>query len=214
MRIFLKYVGRVTSCVFAKNTVTFGATGFPSFIRCLSVWHSDGHRYLVYHEYMKAIVVAMDKNSGIGADNDLLWQRDLPADLQHFKNITTGGAVIMGRKTYESIGRPLPGRENIVISRSDVVADGIITAKSLAQAYQMATRDKIYVIGGGQIYEQALYDMDILYVTHVDADFPQATVFFPQIACEDWAETERDHHEVDERNKYSYDFVVYKKILQ
>ncbi len=159
---------------------------------------------------MKAIVVAMDKKNGIGADNDLLWQRDLPADLKHFKEITTGGTVIMGRKTYESIGRPLPGRENIVVSRSDITQDGIIAAKSLPEAYKKATRENVYVIGGGQLYEQALNDMDMLFVTHVDADFPQATVFFPQISCEDWQETARDHHDADENNKYSFDFVTFK----
>jgi dihydrofolate reductase len=161
---------------------------------------------------MKAIVVAMDRNNGIGANNDLLWQRDLPADLAHFKRLTTGKSVIMGRKTYESIGRPLPDRQNIVVSRSGPVGDeGILTAYSLEAAYALAQYD-VMVIGGGQIYDLAINDMDVLYVTYVDAEFPQATVFFPQINCDDWQEVERDHHEADEKNKYSFDFVKYTKL--
>lgn len=160
---------------------------------------------------MKAIVVAMDRNSGIGANNDLLWQRDMPADLKHFKEITTGGTVIMGRKTYESIGRPLPNRENIVVSRGAFTADGVVHASSLEEAYQKATRDNVFIIGGGQIYEQALNDMDVLYVTQVDTVFPEATVFFPRVDCLTWREVSRDHHEPDENNAYAYDFVMYKQ---
>ena len=160
---------------------------------------------------MKAIVVAIDKNNGIGAENDLLWQRDLPADLAHFKKLTTGGSIIMGRKTFESIGRPLPERENIVISSKPTDVKGVLTANSLASAYELA-RYPVFVIGGGQIYAQAINDVDRLYVTYVDADFSQATVFFPQISCDDWQEVSRDHHEADEKNKYAFDFVVYDRV--
>lgn len=160
---------------------------------------------------MKAAVVAIDKNNGIGADNDLLWQRDLPADLAHFKKLTTGGSIIMGRKTFESIGRPLPSRENIVVSRTPTGVPGVLTANSLEAAYALA-RNPIFVLGGGQIYAESLDDMDKLYVTEVDADFPQATVFFPQINCQDWQEVSRDHHEADDKNKYAFDFVEYERI--
>lgn len=160
---------------------------------------------------MKSIVVAMDRNNGIGADNDLLWQRDLPADLAHFKKLTTGGSIIMGRKTYESIGRPLPNRENIVVSRTPTGVPGVLTAASLEAAYALA-RNPIYVIGGGQIYAASIDQVDKLYVTYVDAEFPQATVFFPQINCEDWQEVSRDRREADERNKYAYEFVEYERI--
>ncbi len=156
---------------------------------------------------MKAIVVAVDRMNGIGADNDLLWR--LPADLKHFKEVTMGGTIIMGRKTYDSIGRALPGRENIVITRTPFEAEGIICATSLEQAYVYATCEDVYIIGGGQIYEQAIDDMDKLYVTHVDEVFSEATVFFPQIVCTDWDEVSRDHHDPDERNMFSYDFVEY-----
>jgi len=160
---------------------------------------------------MKAIVVAVDQQMGIGANNDMMWSRDLPADLAHFKKVTTGGSVIMGRKTFESIGRPLPNRENIVVSSKPIGVPGVLTAASLQSAYELA-RYPVFVIGGGQIYGQAIDDVDRLYVTHVDASFPQATVFFPQISCDDWQEVSRDHHEADEANKYAFDFVVYDRI--
>ena len=158
---------------------------------------------------MKSIIVAFDKNHGIGADNDLLWQRDLPADLQHFKELTSGNTIIMGRKTYESIGRPLPNRQNIVVSRS-FTSDDVTVADSLQTAYSLAEHD-IFVIGGGQIYAEAQGDMDQLYVTEVDADFPAATVFFPAIPSNIWQEISREHHDGDEANKYAYDFVVYRR---
>lgn len=158
---------------------------------------------------MKSIVVAIDRQNGIGASNDLLWH--LPADLKHFKTTTMGGTIVMGRKTYESIGRALPGRENIVVTRSPFVADGIICATSLDEAYQLATRDEIYVIGGGQIYDQAIGDVDKLYVTYVDAEFPEATIFFPQISSTDWTETSRVHCTADEVNEYNYDFIEYER---
>ncbi|HRF28598.1 MAG TPA: dihydrofolate reductase [Candidatus Saccharibacteria bacterium] len=160
---------------------------------------------------MKAIVVAMDKNNGIGADNDLLWQRDLPADLAHFKELTTGKTIVMGRKTFESIGRALPNRENIVVSRQPLRYENVIHAASIDEAYDLASND-VCVIGGGQIYTQALEDMDILYVTEVDAEFAQASVFFPEINEQQWRETSREHHDADERNKYSFDFVVYERV--
>lgn len=161
---------------------------------------------------MKSIVVAMDEANGIGADNDLLWQRDLPADLAHFKRITTGGSIIMGRKTFESIGRPLPNRENIVVSRTPTGVPGVLTAASLEAAYALA-RYPVFVIGGGQIYAQSLDGVDKLYVTEVDAEFPQATVFFPKIDLSVWQEASRSHHPADERNKYPFDFVEYERIV-
>lgn len=160
---------------------------------------------------MKAIVVAVDKKNGIGADNDLLWL--LPADMKHFKETTMGGTIIMGRKTYESIGRALPGRENIVITRTPFEAEGVKCVSSIQDAYKSSTRSEVYVIGGGQIYEQTLGDMDRLYVTYVDEEFPAATIFFPQISCVDWVEVSRDHHDTDEKNPYAYDFVEYQRAI-
>lgn len=170
-------------------------------------FHSDSSWY---HSYMKAIVVAMDKKRGIGAENDLLWQRELPADLAHFKKLTTGKSVIMGRKTFESIGsRALPNRQNIVVSRKGPTGvEGVVTAASLEAAYALAQYD-VVVIGGGEIYRQALNDVGMLHVTEVAAEFPAATVFFPAIDPAVWYEASREHHVADERNKYAFDFVTY-----
>lgn len=117
----------------------------------------------------------------------------------------------MGRKTFESIGRPLPNRENIVVTSRPTGVPGVLSVVELESAYALA-RYPIFVIGGGQIYHAALSDMDVLYVTEVDAEFPQATVFFPEIDKNVWQEVSREHHEVDVSNKYSYDFVEYRKL--
>lgn len=160
---------------------------------------------------MKSIIVAVDRNSGIGADNDLLWGRDLPDDLAYFKRMTKNTSVIMGRKTYESMGRPLPERENIVVTSSPVKEPGVLSCVDLSSAYELA-RYPIFVMGGGQMYAAAMDDMDRLYVTQVDAEFPEATVFFPAIDSSKWHEVSREHHEADERNKFSFDFVIYDRI--
>lgn len=158
---------------------------------------------------MKSIIVAQDKNRGIGAAGDLLWQRDLPADLRHFKDVTMGGTIIMGRKTYESIGRPLPGRQNIVVSRS-WQSDDVLVVDSLERAYQAAEHD-VFVIGGGEIYAAAIDDVDRLYVTEVDASFDSATVFFPAIDPAVWQEISRETHMADQANRYNYAFVAYQR---
>lgn len=158
---------------------------------------------------MKSIIVAYDKKMGIGADNDLLWQRDLPADLKHFKDLTTGHTIIMGRKTFESIGRPLPNRQNIVVSRTLEPVEGVEIVKSLFDAYNKATDDHVFVIGGAQLYKEAMKSVDEILATEVDATFDNATVFFPYISDNAWIETEFEHHEADEANKYAFDFVRY-----
>lgn len=156
---------------------------------------------------MKSIVVAYDRARGIGANNDLLWGRDLPADLRHFKGLTTGGSLIMGRKTFESIGRALPGRENIVVTHRPLDAVDVIAVDSLASAYRLAHGNQ-FVIGGASIYKQALSDVDVIYATEVDQVFPEAEVFFPALG-EGWRERSRESFEADDRNKYPYDFVTY-----
>lgn len=160
---------------------------------------------------MKSIVVAYDKNRGIGADNDLLWMRDLPADLKNVKRLTVGKSIIMGRRTFESIGsRPLPDRQNIVVSRTPTGVEKVITAGSLEAAYAMA-QYPIVVFGGASVYREALPDVDIIYATEVDAEFPQASVFFPEIDMNEWQEISREHHGPDEKNKYAFDFVIYQR---
>ena len=160
-----------------------------------------------------AIVVAYDKNRGIGTGGDLPWGRSLPADLAHFKELTTGGAVVMGRKTYESIGgRPLPNRKNIVLSTGEVV--GAIGAKNFAQALQFANEEPnqdIFVIGGERVFAEALPEVDTIYATEVDYSFSNADVFFPQINVNQWEEISRTSQKANEQNKYSFDFVEYRR---
>lgn len=161
---------------------------------------------------MKSIVVAYDQKRGIGAKNDLLWLRDLPADLKHFKDLTTGHAVIMGRNTYKSIGKPLPNRQNIVLSRENETIEGVTVVDSLQAAYD-AVEDgrETFVIGGGQIFALAIDTVDTIFATEVNATFDQADIFFPAIDITHWHETSRVHHDADERNLYGYDFVIYER---
>ena len=160
-----------------------------------------------------AIVVAYDKNRGIGTGGDLPWGRSLPAELAHFKELTTGGAVVMGRKTYESIGgRPLPNRKNIVLSTGEVV--GAIGAKNFAQALQLASEEPnqdIFVIGGERVFAEALPEVDTIYATEVDYSFSNADVFFPQINVNQWEEISRTSQKANEQNRYSFDFVEYRR---
>ena len=159
---------------------------------------------------MIALVVAMAENRVIGKENKLIWH--LPADLKHFKNITTGHPIIMGRKTFESIGKPLPNRTNIVITRqTDFEAEGILVAHSLSDALMMAQQmdSDIFVIGGAEIYKQAMFLADTIYLTEVHHTFDGDT-FFPEIDSVLWEETSREEHEADEKNKYNYAFVTLK----
>ena len=160
-----------------------------------------------------AIVVAYDKNRGIGTGGDLPWGRSLPADLAHFKELTTGGAVVMGRKTYESIGgRPLPNRKNVVLSTGEVA--GAVGAKNFAQALQFASEEPnqdIFVIGGERVFAEALPEVDTIYATEVDYSFSDADVFFPQINVNQWEEISRTSQKANEQNKYSFDFVEYRR---
>ncbi len=157
------------------------------------------------------IIVGMGKNREIGANQDMPWSRALRDDLINFKKLSSGKSVIMGYRTFESIGKkPLPNRQNIVVSREPTGVEGVLTAYSLEAAYALAQYD-VVVMGGGQIYADAIDDMDVLYVTEIDAEFPEATVFFPKIDQTKWQETSREHHEIDERNTYAFDFVKYER---
>jgi dihydrofolate reductase len=134
---------------------------------------------------MIAIVVAMDRNRVIGARGRLPWR--LSVDLKRFKALTLGHAVIMGRKTFESIGKPLAGRKNIVVSRrKDFAAEGCDVARSLDEALQAAGGGDVYVIGGGEIYAQALPRADRLYVTEIDTEVAGGDAFFPAIDPAAW----------------------------
>lgn len=135
------------------------------------------------HKPVISIIVAMGKNREIGAKNSLMWH--IPGELPRFKQITMGHPIIMGRKTFESIGRPLPGRANIVITRdTNFVREGIIVCSSVEEAIERAkiapSPEEIFIIGGGQIYGQALRLTDRLYLTLVDKEYPDADAFFPE----------------------------------
>lgn len=161
----------------------------------------------------KVIVVAYDKNRAIGRNGDLPWGRSLPADLAQFKRLTKGGDVIMGRKTFESIGsRPLPERENIVISSRPTGIKGVLTAMNLPSALALS-RYPVFIIGGAQVYGDALKmsEIDTIYATEIDASFPDADTFFPEIDMTTWQEVSRVHHPADAENKYDFDFVTYQR---
>ncbi|MFN3772195.1 dihydrofolate reductase [Cloacibacterium normanense] len=160
---------------------------------------------------MITIVVAMGKNREIGVDNQLLWH--LPKDLKHFKELTSGHPIIMGRKTYESIGKPLPNRTNIVISRkNDWFEEGILIVGSIKEALKFAKKidENVFVIGGGTIYEQTIDLADQLEITLVDATL-DADTYFPKIDEKIWQKTQEICHEKDEKNQYDFCFQTFTK---
>ncbi len=161
---------------------------------------------------MTTIVVAMGEKNEIGFDNQLLWH--LPKDLKHFKEITSGHPVIMGRKTYESIGKPLPNRTNIVVSRkTDWFEEGILIVGSIKEAMKFAKKidEEIFIIGGGKIYEQTLEIIDRLEVTVVKAEL-EADTYFPKIDPKVWRKTGETCHEKDEKHEYDFCFQTYERI--
>ena len=161
-----------------------------------------------------SVIVAMAQNRVIGLNNQMPWH--LPADLAWFKKNTLNKPVIMGRKTFESIGRPLPNRHNIVISRQIESIDNKISnvswVKSIDEAISLAQKqqpDEVFIIGGGNIYQQVLPLIERLYLTHIDAEL-QGDTYFPDYLSEQWQVIYQEDHQTDEKNSYPYQF----KILQ
>lgn len=156
---------------------------------------------------MISFIVAMDRNRLIGSNNGLPWR--LPADLKHFKAVTLGKPVIMGRNTYESIGRPLPERHNIVVSRNAAFsAPGCTTVNSVPAALREAgAAQEIMVIGGAQLFAELLPQAQRIYLTQIDAQFP-GDVWFPELDAGVWQEVARTDHAPDERNPYPYHFLI------
>ena len=156
-----------------------------------------------------SIIVALDEGLVIGNEGGMPWH--LPADLKVFKAATMGKPIIMGRSTYESIGKALPGRTNIVITRNtDFEAAGCRVAHSIEGALDIAkaeSAEEAMIIGGANLYRQIFENADRLYLTLVKAE-PEGDAWFPQIELQQWREIERDTHKADERNEYDYDFVV------
>lgn len=152
------------------------------------------------------LVVAIDANHGIGIENRLPWH--LPEDLAHFKRVTLGRPIVMGRKTFESIGRALPGRRNIVVTRNPGWSHaGAETAASLEQAIAMLDGERASIIGGAQIFNEALGFADEMIVTHIAHVYPCDT-FFPAIDPARWSQTSREDHQT---NGVAYAFVTYKR---
>jgi dihydrofolate reductase len=165
-----------------------------------------------------AIIVAAAENGVIGKDNGLPWH--LPKDMAYFKAVTMGKPIVMGRKTFESIGKPLPGRENIVISRREAFqAEGVSVVSSLDQALVLAADiarkegvEESVVIGGGEIYRAAIPRADRLYITEVHANV-EGDVMLPEIDWAQWQETSRERQSALDEGDYDYSFVRYDRVL-
>jgi dihydrofolate reductase len=156
---------------------------------------------------MVKIIVATSKNRVIGNDNKLIWK--LSSDLKRFKELTTGNPVVMGRKTFESIGKPLPNRRNIIITRNEnYEVDGCEIVSSLEEAFLLTNND-CFIIGGGEIYKQSIEVADKIYLTLVDCELNGDT-FFPEIDST-WKKISRKDFESDEKNEYRYSFIEYEK---
>jgi dihydrofolate reductase len=149
----------------------------------------------------RSLVVAMARNRVIGRDNALPWR--LPADLAHFKRVTLGHPIVMGRRTFESIGKALPGRKNIVLSHdASFVAPGCTVVTSLEEAWKAAgDADEVSIIGGTSLFRESLPVADIIHLTEVEADVPGDT-YFPPFDRGEWDETEVSRHPADERHAY------------
>jgi dihydrofolate reductase len=155
-----------------------------------------------------SMIAAMAHGRVIGADNDMPWH--LPADLKHFKSVTMGKPVIMGRRTYESIGKALPGRPNIVIStKSDYVLSDALVVNSIDAAMAAASQyDEVMIIGGGSIYDALLPKAERLYLTFIDLQVDGDTHFPDYAASGSWKELAKEHHAKDDKNPYDYTFVT------
>jgi dihydrofolate reductase len=158
------------------------------------------------------IIAAIANNNALGKDNDLIWY--LPADLKRFKKVTSGHHILMGRNTFESIGKPLPNRTTVIITRNKAYkAEGCIVVDSIEKAIEVAKEDaKIFIIGGAEIYKQTITSnlVDQLDITKVHHEF-DADVYFPEIDSAIWKEVSREDFEADEKNTYDYSFISYKK---
>lgn len=159
-----------------------------------------------------SIIAAVSSNYAIGYKKDLPWR--LPADMKHFRELTMGHTLIMGRRTFESLPNgPLPGRTNIVLTTllTEGVVEGYFEADSLEDALELSSNaEKVFIIGGSSVYKQGLEYADTLHITWVHEEF-SADTFFPEINEDIWEEVEREDHKADDENPYPYSFVSYKK---
>ncbi|KAA6328135.1 Dihydrofolate reductase [termite gut metagenome] len=155
-----------------------------------------------------SMIVAAAENNVIGRDNRMIWH--LSGDMKHFKTLTTGHAVIMGRKTYESLGRPLPERKNIVLTQNpDFTAKGCTCVHTLEEALKTANHDnEVFIIGGSTLYKEFWNTADKLYLTRIHANV-EGDAFLSPVSAEDWKEEERIFHPADDKNEYDYSFITY-----
>jgi dihydrofolate reductase len=161
---------------------------------------------------MKYIIVGYDHNRAIGAHNTLPWAGMMRTDMQRVKQLTTGNAIIMGRKTFESIGRALPDRQNIVISHHEIDVADVTRVSSLDEAYAAVEPGKdAYIFGGGKVYQSALDTVDEILATEIDTRIDEANTYFP-VLDDSWQETSREHHDANDADVYDFDFVTYKKV--
>ncbi len=158
-------------------------------------------------------IVAFSDNNVIGINNELPWH--LPNDLKFFKRITSNHTIIMGRKTFESIGKPLPNRENIVVSRNpNYRADGVRCFDSISASIKYCenkAKDEIFFIGGAQIYEACLPWTDQLYITRVHTQIDHGTAFFPEIQWNSWSLIKKETQKRDDKNAFDHTFEIYKR---
>ncbi len=160
-----------------------------------------------------SILLAIGKNNELGGNNALLWK--LSDDMKLFKQLSMGHSIIMGRKTFESIGKPLPGRKNIVVTTSFIDVEGIYTATDLNHAIEMAREsgdDEAFIIGGAQIFNYAVDLADKMYLSFVDGTFEDADVFLPEIDYSDWKLVESKQFEKNDRNEYNFEFRVFERV--
>ena len=156
------------------------------------------------------LIAAMGKNRAIGMAGRMPWH--LPAELQHFKKVTMGKTIVMGRKTWQAIGRPLPGRQNIVVSRNpDFHADGVDLATSLEDAALMSESDEVMIIGGGQLYALALPLAQRMVLTLIDIE-PEADTWFPEWDDQNWSQISESHYPADDSNPLAYRIIELSRI--
>jgi dihydrofolate reductase len=160
---------------------------------------------------IRSIIVARANNRVIGKDNGLIWH--MPHDLKHFKNTTSGHYVLMGRKSFESLGKPLPNRLNVIITRNkEYAAEGALVVHGLKEALQLAAEQKqqeVFILGGGEIYKQALDagQVDRIYLTEIQDRF-EGDTYFPELDMSQWQEVSRESFKADHQNPHDYAFVL------
>jgi dihydrofolate reductase len=153
-----------------------------------------------------SIIVAIGENHAIGKNNQLLWH--MPSDLKHFKETTSGRTIIMGRKTFDSVGKPLPKRRNIIVTRKDITIPGCEVVHSIKEGLALCEgEDEVFIGGGAEIYKEAMSITDRIYLTIIHKVF-DADTFFPEINKAEWKEVSREDHQPDEKNPLPYSFIT------